>query len=867
MDPIPVSYKDPYWSRLAGLAETKAGIPSGLLVSVVSKGERSDADQVSEAGARTPFQIIPETRRAALEKYGIDAYLSPENAAEVASLLLKESIARNRGDIAAAVAEYHGGTDRSNWGPKTRAYVNRVMGNEMTPSPINVSAGQSTFQRVMAGQKAQEQARESSSIAAVYQAYKSGAMTPEEAREFETDVESGRVMLPRGASLIGRQAAPSSVGAVNPVVLPQAVTNAYMNGQMSDQERADLEADIRAGVVSLPPSTVSQIPTGVVPVPTSQPIVPPLPPGPSVGEKLIGAGEAALATVTGATGGMVGMIGGGAQSIAESVLDGTFGTPQADALVKQAAAKGAQALTYAPRTEEGKKYTEAVNAGLQQLAPIAPLAPQVAAISQASRLAAPTARVIGSATAEKATQVAQSAGQAVNRATAPVVSRIQSAIPSGKGSTSAGMSAPAGTAAGRGGTVGAAGTDPATIRRQAAADLPVPVDLTKGQATRDYAQQHFEQQALKNPELGEPLRQRMVEQHRAVRQSFDEWIDQTGAQATDRPSVGMSVNTALEQQMKIEKGQIRAAYAAAEKAGEMEAPVPMDRLVTFLDESRAAESTAPIVGAARAELLRLGGAVPDSSGGLMGGQIPLKSVEQLRKFINKNVGDDPTNIKYARDLKELIDDMTDGMGGNLYAKARSMRSRYGQRFEDRSVISDLVTTKRGSSDRRVAVEDIGNRIIFQGSADDITFARRILQSSGTEGQQAWRDVQGSVLQHIRDEATKNVARDVSGAEMISPAKLDAAIRALDKDRKLDVIFGKKGSEQLRSVNELAKVMFTSPPGTVNTSNTAGVLLAAMDMALSGTAGMPLPVASGLRMMTKRVKDHKTRARIQDALGK
>lgn len=45
------------------------------------------------------------------------------------------------------------------------------------------------------------------------------------------------------------------------------------------------------------------------------------------------------------------------------------------------------------------------------------------------------------------------------------------------------------------------------------------------------------------------------------------------------------------------------------------------------------------------------------------------------------------------------------------------------------------------------------------------------------------------------------------------------------------------------------------------------LEAAMDMALSGTAGMPLPVMSGLRMMVRNIKDRKLKARVNDALGK
>jgi hypothetical protein len=102
--------------------------------------------------------------------------------------------------------------------------------------------------------------------------------------------------------------------------------------------------------------------------------------------------------------------------------------------------------------------------------------------------------------------------------------------------------------------------------------------------------------------------------------------------------------------------------------------------------------------------------------------------------------------------------------------------------------------------------------------------------------------------------------------MISPAALDKAIKRLDGDGKLDYLFGNRGAEQMRAVNDLSKVLFTAPPGTINTSNTAGVLLAALDMTISGTAGMPLPVTSGLRMLMRNVKDRKMRAKINDALN-
>lgn len=129
----PNSYRDPYWSDLAAGTEKKLGLPAGLLVSVLNNREKSNADQVSEANARTPFQVTPTTRKLVLERDGIDAYLSPQNAAEVAGIVLNDGLnwAKQRtqdSDLATKLAAgyYHAGGDTANWGPRTDSYIARV---------------------------------------------------------------------------------------------------------------------------------------------------------------------------------------------------------------------------------------------------------------------------------------------------------------------------------------------------------------------------------------------------------------------------------------------------------------------------------------------------------------------------------------------------------------------------------------------------------------------------------------------------------------------------------------------------------------------------------------------------------------------
>jgi hypothetical protein len=248
--------------------------------------------------------------------------------------------------------------------------------------------------------------------------------------------------------------------------------------------------------------------------------------------------------------------------------------------------------------------------------------------------------------------------------------------------------------------------------------------------------------------------------------------------------------------------------------------------------------------------------------------VTLNLAEQFRQAINRNTDYELTNIRQATILKGLIDEATAGKGGDLYRAARSARMRFAQKYEDRSVIARLLNNKKGMADRQVALEDVHKHAILDGSLDDVRTVRRVLQTGGTEGQQAWRELQGATLRHIRDEATKSVATDARGNRVISPAALDKTIRGLDVDGKLDFIFGKKGAQQLRDMRELAQLAKTAPPeAAINYANTAATLLfAAADVAVSGISGIPAPIATVTRLGVKHIKDAGLRKRINEALN-
>lgn len=564
--------------------------------------------------------------------------------------------------------------------------------------------------------------------------------------------------------------------------------------------------------------------------------------GQSIPQAITAPIELAATGLTGATTGVLGYGAGGVAGLLESIRNGTYGTSVGGNLMAQRAMEGLQRYTYQPRTELAQQALQTVG----EVAEAAKLAPvPVTAVPQA--LAQGAVQQARATVPAVAAQTAQAAGRA-----ADIVRRPEAAAPTPGTPSSA----------------GAAAVDVATLRQAAAEELPVPIALTEGQKTRQFEQQRFERETAKEPELGEPLRQRFAQQNMQLIQNMDSFIDLTGAEAPDLRTIGISVTGALRSRAARDKTKIRALYKEAEKAGEMEDPVEISGLADFLTENTPEAEVAPILKVARAKAIKLGVLAEDASGNLIAQPASLKNIELLRRSINRSTNQEPTNISFAVDLKNIIDKSTETAGGQVYARARAARAKYAKDYENIGIVKNLIGTKRGTTDRAIALEDVLRRSVIDPSTslDSLQQVRRLLQTEGEEGKQAYRELQGGVINYIKQEATKNVARDQLGNPIVSPAQLDRAINQLDKSGKLEFLFGKKGAEQIRTLNEVSKDVLTVPPGVVNTSNTGSVILAAMDMAISGTIGLPAPVLSGIRIVSKTVKDAKVKARVKAALG-
>jgi hypothetical protein len=823
----PKSYKDPYWRDIAEKAGKNAGLPDGLLVSIITKGERSNADQVSEAGAKTPFQIIPATRNAAIKKWGIDPYLSDENAAEVAALLLKESLDRNRGDVREAVGEYHGGTNRDNWGSRTKAYIGRVTG------------GQSTYERLKA-QKAEPQQPD---INSVLDAYKAGKMSKEDAAQFEQDVQSGAVVLPRG----------QMIGNAKPAgnVLPAGVIDAYAKGLMTPEEMQQVRDDVASGVAKLPTGVtlgssmmVSRIPGAVEGASEITRT-----PEPTLTEKAIGAGEAGL-SVIGAIPSSVGAAGGLVKGIAESAAAGKFGTPEGGAIVDKAVQQGADALTFfQPTTPEGQRMAGKVAEAMQVLPPVLNL-PIGRAMAPAKIAAADTTRALSAQAAQKA----QPAVQAVQNVAQSMADKVRPSASVARES------------------VGAAATPQALERVATAEMMPVPFRgesaLMEGQATRDQGLQQFEKETAKIPDTGRLIRERVMNQSETVVQNFEALADAANPTSMDNITIGKDVDRAVANKARLANQQIGVAYQKARDAGELEAPVNLDGLAARFAELDSQKGLVKTLDVFEKEANRLGIFAVDESGNLVTRDTNVNTAETMRQVIGSLTDwTDRQQARVAKILQGAIDDATEGVAGENYRRARALRRQYGQEFERASLTRKLLNAKKGTDERQIAVEDIYDRVVVRSSLEEMNKLRSTLISAGPEGKQAWANIKARTIDQIKESALSLSQSDERGNPLMSPQALNKAIARLDQDGKLESMFGKRQAQTIRDLGEIANVIFTSPPGAVNHSNTASALRIALDsFATFAATGVPAPAVTALKEAAKYVQERKTRAQVMRSLN-
>ena len=584
-------------------------------------------------------------------------------------------------------------------------------------------------------------------------------------------------------------------------------------------------------------------------------------PSPSLIDRIVGELEAAGALVSGATTGPLSAANVGVREFVRQLLAGQLGTEAGNVAGEQALRQGMAAGTYVPRTELGREYAGQIGGALQQLPPYVPvIAPAVApgaAAAQQVRARAAQPQAVPMPRIEPTLEAAPARAPMAE----PRVPELEVTLAGAE---------PVGGAVRRG-SAGAAGVPVEAERRAIAASMPVPfvgeTGLTKGQATRDFAQLQFEKESAKLAELGEPLRERVQRQTANFIQNFDALIDLPQPISREKRGIGILVDKALVDKAEVKRTDIRKAYREAELAGQMRDSVELDPLAVTLTDLDRFEGVAKNIPAVRREAQRLGAISVDENGNLQPGKLSIADSETLRQFVNEATDwTDRREALFGRKINAAIDAATEGKGGELYKKARKLRADFASEFENVGLTSKLLGTKRGTDERQIAFEDVFDKVIVLSPLDEMNKLRRTLLTAGPEGRQAWNDLKAKGIEYIKDASFSPSQKDAAGNRLLSPDKLQKVVKSLDESGKLESLYGKKQAQTLRDLAELSTVIYTAPPGSINTSNTASAILNAIDTAGTFMAtGVPAPARAVLSEASQYLKDRKVKARIKDAL--
>lgn len=585
----------------------------------------------------------------------------------------------------------------------------------------------------------------------------------------------------------------------------------------------------------------------------------PAPKEPSIGEQLIGAGETALTLGTGATTGTLGTLAGTLAGLSQQILSGQFGTPEAMREVEKAAAAGAQALTYQPRTQAGQEQVQAVGKAIGDvLPPVMPMLAAPGALAQATRQAAPIVQATAQRGAQATQQAARAAGQAVARPVQAATVAVREAV---------GME-PKAPPVSAGRSAGAAAT-PLELQRATEAEM-AGLRLSEGEVKRSPELLAWEKEKAKTPEYQAPFLERQQENNRAALGKLNQILDDTGAEAGDYANTGIQVVDRLMAGWNIEKAKTKALYDKFRASPEAQTQVDTTPVLDFLNsQARGVAGVTGVPDTARQNAVNLGIAQMDDSGRLVPvAGTTLGQLEDFRQSVSAISAANPNDKRLATVIKRQIDEIGDPIGGEMTKSMRAQRQRQAQKYENRAIVSRLLLEKKGMSDAQTPVEDVFAKTILTARPSEIVHIKRVLATiPDNEGQQAWKELQGATVRHLLEKAESGIGSD--NLPVVSGAKLNSALKAFDQNGKLDLVMGKEAAEQIRNLNQVLQYIQSTPPMTsINNSGTARTIAALLaESAVQGAVvGVPLPIVQGMKMLRDNVTDKRIKARITKALN-
>ena len=513
------------------------------------------------------------------------------------------------------------------------------------------------------------------------------------------------------------------------------------------------------------------------------------PPEVSMRDRIMGVIETPLALGATLAGGAIAPIVG----IAGTLASGKYGTQEGI----RAGQEAMKAVQYQPRTQTAREALGAVGEFLQPVTSALP--PTLGSVGTTLNALAP-------ATMMQAGAVARPIARQV---TAPVQNALAKAMTREQQPAMVGM--------------GAASTAEDLQRQQRLEQFGIRAKL--GERTKNLQQQQFESEVERGVITGisEEAKTKLQEQmklfeagkQKDIIQNFERMTEEVGSTA-DRGEIrntGRIIDKALNNEYTKKFDAYKEKYRLADESGETLEQVPYQSLLDYIGTKSATrrKTLDPILDDV-AESLAMND--PQKTG-----TISIRNLEDIYQQVGT-----AKNSPSAKPLKDLITQIGDGAGGKMYQEARQARTQLAKEFEDVSRVDKLLGTKAGYADRRVALDDVYNHIVVDGSLEEMKTVTELLKNAGPEGQKAYKELQGQTLQRMKDLLLKK--GDEKDAVRLD--RFSNFVTELDREEKLAYMFGKTGRDEILDLRQAIKDVMVKEPGAVNYSNTSGAVLRGLE---------------------------------------
>lgn len=393
------------------------------------------------------------------------------------------------------------------------------------------------------------------------------------------------------------------------------------------------------------------------------------------------------------------------------------------------------------------------------------------------------------------------------------------------------------------------------------------IEPTLGQVTRDPQQFRFEDQTGKT-EVGADLRTRELDTNDALTQAIEDNDTLRAGRGVSENTreVGATTARALEQNAQDSLKGVDDKYQLARDSGETDEVVDTTPLEQYLQDNKAESISVSSLNSIAAKLDNLKAVKGDDG-------ITINDLENIYQSAGKLGKADDTAGHYMGQVKNVINQMTDGVGGDLYRDARSSRLAHAMEYEDRGAIADLIDKKAGSrTDYKTASEDVFRKTVLNSSLEQLKdVTNSLLSKDPTTNPQSWqavRELQAETVRYILDQATSRGVLNERGAPGLSPTKLRDAVNSIGRDKLTHLL----GPEVLARLDDTVANARNAKqaPGKVQGSDTSinlrdNAQQMLMDEAKNHLMSKIPGVSVFAKYMAERAKARKMQQDISDAL--